>query len=100
MEKHRAHYDLDEIKEAFSSPEKLRISVSALRAMGALNLTKDDVVAVIRALSATDFYKSMTSYHDHRIWQDVYHSKYEGLTLYVKITVDQEGYFLISFKEK
>jgi motility quorum-sensing regulator/GCU-specific mRNA interferase toxin len=100
MEKHRAHYDLDEIKEALSSPDKLRISVSALRAMSALNLTKHDVVKVIGSLSVEDFYKSMTSYHDHRIWQDVYHPRYESLILYVKITIDQEGYFLISFKEK
>ena len=30
------------------------------------------MLAVVMALTATDFYKSMTTYADHTIWQDVY----------------------------
>ena len=100
MEKRKAHYHLDEIKQAFSSPDKLRMSVSALMTMASLNFTRVDAVRVIQLLTVKDLYKSMTSNRDHRIWQDVYHCKYEGVTLYVKITIDDEGYFLISFKEK
>jgi motility quorum-sensing regulator/GCU-specific mRNA interferase toxin len=100
MEKRKAHYHLDEIKQAFSSPDKLRMSVTALMTMASLNFTKDDAIRVIQLLSMRDLYKSMTSNKDHRIWQDVYHCNYEGVTLYVKITIDEEGYFLISFKEK
>ena len=100
MEKRKAHYHLDEIKQAFSSPDKLRMSITALMTMASLNFTRVDAVRVIQLLTVKDLYKSMTSNRDHRIWQDVYHCKYEGVTLYVKITIDDEGYFLISFKEK
>lgn len=47
------------------------------------------------------FYKSMTSYADHRIWQDVYHVPSEVGLLYVKFTADAFAEFLLlSFKEK
>lgn len=47
------------------------------------------------------FQKSMTTYADHRIWQDVYHVPAGDLVLYVKF---QSGimteFNLVSFKEK
>ena len=42
----------------------------------------------------------MTSLADVKVWQDVYHVPYGGLVLYVKLTVDDEGKLLLSFKEK
>ena len=54
-----------------------------------------------RPCSATHFYKSMTSYGDHRVWQDVYHVPSEAGMLYVKFTADVVTEFLLlSFKEK
>ena len=42
----------------------------------------------------------MTSYADHRAWQDVYHVPSEAGPLYVKFTADAEkGFLLLSFKE-
>jgi motility quorum-sensing regulator/GCU-specific mRNA interferase toxin len=35
----------------------------------------------------SQFYKSMTSHADHRVWQDVNHLPWAGLVLYVKLTV-------------
>ncbi len=47
------------------------------------------------------FYKSMTSYADHRIWQDIYHVPSDLGTLYVKFMADTISEFLLlSFKEK
>ncbi|HEY6299403.1 MAG TPA: type II toxin-antitoxin system MqsR family toxin [Candidatus Binatus sp.] len=58
------------------------------------------VVAAIQALTTTDFDKSMTSYADSRIWQDVYRPKVGKTGLYVKFTLDSmNALFLISFKE-
>jgi motility quorum-sensing regulator/GCU-specific mRNA interferase toxin len=37
-------------------------------------LTSAEMLAVIAALTRRNFYKSMTTYADHRIWQDVYHA--------------------------
>lgn len=60
---------------------------------------EDDVWGVLLKLTPREFYKSMTTHHNHRIWQDVYHAAHEGRTLYIKIQ-DAGGYLLISFKEK
>ena len=49
----------------------------------------------------TQFKKSMTTYKDHRIWQDVYHVPSPVGTLYVKFMADNVTEFLLlSFKEK
>lgn len=76
------------------------MSVTALRDAIGLGLTRHDIVSVIQGLTTKEFYKSMTSERDHRIWQDVYHANFRGFAMYVKFTVDDEGYFLISFKKK
>ncbi len=46
------------------------------------------------------FYKSMTAFEDHRVWQDVYYVPWSGLVLYVKLTVDELGRLILSLKEK
>ncbi|WP_234835222.1 type II toxin-antitoxin system MqsR family toxin [Sinorhizobium meliloti] len=47
------------------------------------------------------FYKSMTTFADHRVWQDVYHVPARGLVLYVKFQADIITEFVVmSFKEK
>jgi motility quorum-sensing regulator/GCU-specific mRNA interferase toxin len=46
-------------------------------------------------------YKSMTTYDDHRVWQDVYHINSKGLEIYIKVTYRPAGGApVISFKEK
>ncbi|HEY4112481.1 MAG TPA: type II toxin-antitoxin system MqsR family toxin [Rhizomicrobium sp.] len=46
------------------------------------------MIAVIAALSRRNFYKSMTSLADHRIWQDVYHAPTPvRRDAYIKITL-------------
>ncbi len=42
----------------------------------------------------------MTTYADHRVWQDVYHFEYNALSLYIKFMRDSEGYLIISFKKR
>jgi motility quorum-sensing regulator/GCU-specific mRNA interferase toxin len=66
----------------------------------ALSITLEGVVALIQTITRTHFYKSMTSFADHTVWQDVYHVPHEGIILYVKFTIDAEGHLVISFKEK
>jgi motility quorum-sensing regulator/GCU-specific mRNA interferase toxin len=52
-------------------------------------------------MQRSHFYKSMTSFGDHRIWQDVYHVPSAAGLLYVKFTADTVMEFvLLSFKEK
>ncbi len=45
-----------------------------------------------------DFYKSMTTHADHRIWQDVYRAQTGAGAIYVKLTVLDEV-LILSFKE-
>ena len=66
-----------------------------------MGLSREDIIAVIQALTARGFYKSMTSYADYRVWQDVYRVRWRALDLYLKFTVKPDGgYLLMSFKEK
>lgn len=47
------------------------------------------------------FFKSMTTFADHRVWQDVYHVPARGLVLYVKFQADIVTEFaVVSFKER
>lgn len=47
------------------------------------------------------FVKSMTTFADHRVWQDVYNVPARGLLIYVKFQADAVTEFMvISFKEK
>ncbi len=39
-----------------------------------MGLTTAEMLLVISSLSRRNFYKSMTTYADHRVWQDVYHA--------------------------
>ena len=53
----------------------------------------------VLSLRSTDFYKSMTTHADHRVWQDVYRTKTaRGDEVYLKLTVIDEV-LIVSFKE-
>lgn len=55
--------------------------------------------AVVMSLSSSQFYKSMTTHADHRIWQDVYHAYTAGRDrVYLKLTVIDDV-LIVSFKE-
>jgi motility quorum-sensing regulator/GCU-specific mRNA interferase toxin len=55
--------------------------------------------AVVKALTSADFYKSMTTHADHRIWQDVYRTRLAGeAEVYLKLTVIDD-LLIVSFKE-
>ena len=47
---------------------KVRSTVSALAGAAALGFDFDGILGVIRALIPPDFYKSMTTQADHRVW--------------------------------
>lgn len=56
---------------------------------------------VVGSIERKMFYKSMTTFADHRVWQDVYHVPARGLVLYVKFQADVMTEFTVmSFKEK
>jgi motility quorum-sensing regulator/GCU-specific mRNA interferase toxin len=100
MEKRARTYDLEAIKLAFSSVDKLRVTATALKDARALGFSQQDMIDAIQQLKRRDFVKSMTTHVDHRIWQDMYNTEFNGYLLYIKFQVDEAGHFIISFKEK
>lgn len=57
-----------------------------------------EMPAVVLALRPADFYKSITTYADRTIWQDVYRPKIPDGDVYLKLTVI-EDVLIVSFKE-
>jgi len=101
MEKRRPTYDLEAVKLALGSVETLSMTTSALRDATALGFDRGGIVETIASIQRRMFYKSMTTFADHRVWQDVYHVPARGLTIYIKFQADVITEFtVVSFKEK
>ena len=101
MEKQWPTYDLDAIKAVLGSVETLAMTSTALRDAMRLGFDRAGVVETINGIDRRMFYKSMTTFADHRVWQDVYHVTTRDLVLYVKFQADVVTEFtLMSFKEK
>ena len=97
MEKHVPHCRLTVVK-ALVSAGKVRVTHSARQGAASLGLELADVLAVLMALRATDFYKSMTTHADHTVWQDVYRPRTPVGDVYLKLTV-LDDVLVVSFKE-
>ncbi|KMT53533.1 MULTISPECIES: type II toxin-antitoxin system MqsR family toxin [Pseudomonas] len=97
MEKKTPHCKLTTVKALIESG-KVRTTNSARVGADALNLDLSDMLAVVMGLSPMDFYKSMTTYADHTIWQDVYRPRTKAGNVYLKLTVI-EDVLIVSFKE-
>jgi motility quorum-sensing regulator / GCU-specific mRNA interferase toxin len=103
MEKRRPTYDLEAFKTAFQEigTAQPRMTGTALKGARELGLTVGQMVDAIQSMTRRHFFKSMTSYTDHTVWQDVYHLPYQGTVIYVKFVADVVTEFrLLSFKEK
>lgn len=97
MEKRTSHCSLAVVKSLLAA-SRIRVTSSALAGAASLGLGFSDVVAVVGALTAKDFYKSMTTHADHTIWQDVYRPTTAIGKVYVKLTVFDDV-LVVSFKE-
>jgi motility quorum-sensing regulator/GCU-specific mRNA interferase toxin len=102
MEKRKASYDLSAFKARFSSVEGLAVTGTAVKTAAELGFGRQEIVDAIQTMKPSHFDKSMTSYADHTVWQDVYHVPHsDELTLYIKFTADTVTEFkLLSFEEK
>ncbi|ABM40053.1 type II toxin-antitoxin system MqsR family toxin [Polaromonas naphthalenivorans] len=99
MEKGTPHCKLSVVK-ALIEADRVKATASAFN--GARDLGINDLAgmcAVVMSLTSTDFYKSMTTHADHRIWQDVYRAKTaNSADVYLKLTVIDDV-LIVSFKE-
>ena len=100
MEKRTPHYDLARVQADVARLGAAAFTKSALDGARAMGLLTSKMLNVIAALTRRDFYKSMTTYADHRIWQDVYHAPTPvDKDAYIKITM-RDAAPVIQFKEK
>lgn len=97
MEKRTPHCKLSVVRFLIEQG-KVRATVSALAGAAALGFDFEGIVGVVKALTAGDFYKSMTTHADHRIWQDVYRPTTPNGEVYLKLTVIDDA-LIVSFKE-
>lgn len=99
MEKRKPTHDLAAFKLAFT--QHRAITLGAVRSARELGYSVTDLISLVEALMPRHFYKSMTSLHNHRQWQDVYHLPHEDRLIYVKFTDHiLTEFVLLSFKEK
>jgi len=81
MEKHSPHCRLS-VVHVLIEAGKVRATQSALAGAAVLGLDFYGMVEVIKMLTPRDFHKSMTTYADYRIWQDVYRPETEVGEIY------------------
>ncbi len=100
MEKRTPHYELVRIQEQVRRLGAAAFTKTALDGGREMGLTTAEMLAVIASLPRRNFYKSMTTYADHRVWQDVYHADTPvNKQAYIKITL-RDLAPVIQFKEK
>ena len=97
MEKSTPHCRLPVVK-AMIEAGKVRSTMSVLAGGAALGFDFSGIVEVVLALTPSDFYKSMTTHADHRVWQDVYRPMTAAGEVYLKLTVIDDV-LIVSFKE-
>jgi motility quorum-sensing regulator/GCU-specific mRNA interferase toxin len=97
MEKRTAHCDLSTVWRLIAEG-KVRATQSATRTAIPLGFTFESMVAVVLTLTPEDFYKSMTTYNDNTVWQDVYRPMTKYGDIYLKLTVVNDV-LIVSFKE-
>ena len=101
MEKNTPHYALSVIKDEVRRQGAKAFTHVALSSGKRMGLALRDMESVICSLERRMLYKSMTCYTDHRNWQDVYHTTFQDMDLYIKVTYCSNGGApVISFKEK
>lgn len=97
MEKRRPHCNLSIIQNMLNAG-KVRATTSALSGGAAMGFGFEDLIKILMNLRPLDFYKSMTTHADHKVWQDVYRPDTSAGLVYLKLTVIDDV-LIVSFKE-
>ncbi|MGS0891262.1 type II toxin-antitoxin system MqsR family toxin [Burkholderia stagnalis] len=98
MEKRTPHCKLCRVKTLVETGN-VRLTASAVLGARQPGFTEREAIGVVMSLAAADFHKSMTTYADHTIWQDVYRPRTVHGCVYMKLTVIDDVP-IVSFKEQ
>jgi motility quorum-sensing regulator/GCU-specific mRNA interferase toxin len=100
VEKRSPHYDLARVQADVARLGAAAFTKTALDGGRIMGLTTMEMLAVNASLTRHNFYKSMTTYADHRVWQDVYYAETPvRRDAYMKITL-RDMAPVIQFKER
>ncbi len=97
MDKLNCEYPLNDIKELIKKG-KIVPNLRVIESANKLKFSETEVYEIILNLQKDDFYKSTTTYHNHRIWQDVYKKAIKNLPIYIKFQITGDGFLIRSFK--
>ena len=100
MEKKKRHYPLSLIKEFVSTGKWQATRTAQNNAHEQFDFVKKDIEQVVVNLKMSDFYKSMTSYDDSTVWQDVYRPFIVDTQAYIKLSIIDDATLLIQFKRQ
>jgi len=95
-------YDLEDVQRLVGQgPISCRVSAAAFAGADELDLEPGHVIEAVLALNARDFYKSMPAERAPGLWQDVYHLRYAGFDLYIKVQINAAGQaVVVQFKKR
>lgn len=106
MKKRKPSHDLVAVKRVFGTSKTLNGTLAAYAGMREMGLTVEMARQVLLSLQPRHFHHSVTSFADHRDWQDVYLMPIttpsgHALVVYIKFKADLVTEFkLMSFKDK
>jgi motility quorum-sensing regulator / GCU-specific mRNA interferase toxin len=95
-------YDLELIQQMVGQgPISRLITSTAVEGARMAGLEQSGIVEAVLELTPSCFYKSMESDQRPGLWQDVYHLRYAGVDLYIKLQIDVDGFAtVVQFKRR
>lgn len=75
MEKKKPHYNLIKVKSLIQAKQLKITYIASENAQIDFGLSEKEVIAEVLGLEISNFYKSMTSHKNNKIWQDVYNKQ-------------------------
>ncbi|WP_122521584.1 MULTISPECIES: type II toxin-antitoxin system MqsR family toxin [Pseudomonas] len=102
-EKNKPSHNLDDVKRRVAVIKAPAFTKSALDGIADLDMVLSTAIGVINSLTRKqNFYKSMSTYNNSTIWQDVYYAvSPSGIPLYIKFTLHADrDVTVISFKRR
>lgn len=101
MDKPKRSYSLQTVKDLIRQGNIIPPKIEVIQSANAIGFSILETYLSILSLEPKDFYKSVSEYEDHTVWQDVYKKKIGNVPIYIKFKiVETKNKFLLqSFKK-
>jgi len=98
LEKRKPHYLLTDVKELIKQRKIISPNIKVIESANEIGFSETEAYDVILKLEPNNCYKSMTEYHNNKVWQDVYKTKIGELPIYIKFQIIGDKFLLRAFK--